>query len=100
MTPQEVTGTLRKDQTERWDEDTRRGEFTGCTPTKESSKGHAAYACGRHTEAKKKVQQKQVSAEQRSKTLRLGVRLASRQNQQLEQRGGLRTQLNARLNAH
>lgn len=72
MTPQEVTGTLRKAQTERWDEDTRWGEFTGCTPTKESSKGHPAYACGRHTEAKE-VQQKQVSAEQRSKTLRLGI---------------------------
>lgn len=33
-------------------------EFTGCTPTKESSKGHPAYACCQHTEAKE-VQQKQ-----------------------------------------
>lgn len=33
-------------------------EFTGCTPTKESSKGHPAYACCQHTEAKE-MQQKQ-----------------------------------------
>lgn len=33
-------------------------EFTGCTPTKESSIGHPAYPCCQHREAKE-VQQKQ-----------------------------------------
>lgn len=35
-----------------------RSEFTGCTPTKESSQRHPAYVCCRHIEAKE-VQQKQ-----------------------------------------
>lgn len=55
--------------------------FTGCTPTKESSKGHPAYACCQRTEARE-MQQKQsecstkVRSEQR------------KEREEREERGG------------
>lgn len=64
------------------------GGETGCTPTKESSKGHPAYACGRHTAAKEEVQQKRVSAETGQRpSPAVGRPRAGGRSQQPERRG-------------